>query len=73
MILNQKLGIRTRFIIRGFKMNYFFVFSVLFAVINLLTNNSIRETERRYFLLKYLFLCDELSVFLSKFKVSRVF
>jgi len=73
MILNQKLGIKTRFIIRGFKKNYFFVFSVLLVVINLLTNNSIRETERRFFFLKSLFLCDQLSIFLSKFKVSGVF
>jgi len=51
-------------------MNYFLGFSVLFAVINLLINNSIREAERRFLLLKPLFLCDQLSVFLSKFKVS---
>jgi len=51
-------------------MNYFLGFSVLFAVINLFINDSILEAERRFFLLKLLFLCDQLSVFLSKFQVS---
>jgi len=45
---------------------------VQFAVINLLIKNLIREAGRRFFLLKPLFLCDQLSVFLLKFKVNGV-